>query len=190
LTSTNETFKSAKDLIAKHFEKSVEKHTSYIITEEDDNSFFLRPLQCDMIVFLSILPSDGITPDDLALYESEMRYPTGQRIARPPPMELSGVMYSPDCGTALEWRDERAVKVEKFWHAGRTVGIVAGLVSGLQCWWVLKEMGERGSPSVISSRLVLLILERKQSVVLDGGNASFDEWIFMRNISSHSNPLG
>lgn len=151
LTSSNETFNSAKDLISKRFEKSVEKHTSYIITEEDDSSFFLRSLQCDMIVFLSILPSAGITPDALALYESEIRYPTGQRIARPPPMELSGVMYSPDCGTVLEWRDERAVKVEKFWQAGRTVGIVAGLVSGLQCWWVLKEMGERGSPSVISS---------------------------------------
>jgi len=150
LTSSNDTFRSGKYLIEQHLAKSVEKHTSYIITEEDDNAFFLRSLQCDMIIFLSVLPSRGINPEALALYESELRYPTGQRVAKPPPMELSGVMYSPDCGTALEWRDERTVKVESFWHAGRTVGIVAGLVSGLQCWWVLKEMGERGSPSVHS----------------------------------------
>ena len=151
LTSSNDTFKFAKDLISKHIEKSVGKHASYVTTQEDDGSFVLRSLQCDMIVFISVIPSPGISPEALALYESEMRNPTGQRIARPPPLELSGVMYSPDCGTVLEWREEAAVKVEEFWHAGRTVGIVAGLVSGLQSWWVLKEMGERGSPSVPSS---------------------------------------
>jgi hypothetical protein len=79
-----------------------------------------------------------------------MRVPTGQSVVKPPAMELSGVMYSPDCGTALEWRDEKAVKVEKFWRAGRVVGIVGGLIAGVQVWWVLKEMGERGSPSVPS----------------------------------------
>ena len=103
-----------------------------------------------MIVFLSVLPLAGITPESLAIYENEMRFPTGQRVVKPPAMELSGVMYSPDCGTALEWRDERAVKVEKFWHVGRTVGIVVGLIAGVQVWWVLKEMSERGSPSVVS----------------------------------------
>jgi transmembrane E3 ubiquitin-protein ligase len=105
-------------------------------------------MQCDMIVFLSVLPLSGVSPQHLALYESEMRFPTGQTVVRPPAMELSGVIYSPDCGTALEWRDERAVKVERFWHAGRVIGIVAGMIAGVQVWWVLKEMGERGSPSV------------------------------------------
>ena len=101
-----------------------------------------------MIVFLSVLPRFGIAPGALALYESEMRFPTGQSVVQPPAMELSGVMYSPDCGTALEWRDERAIKVEMFWQAGRVVGIIAGLVAGVQIWWILKEMAERASPSV------------------------------------------
>jgi hypothetical protein len=103
-----------------------------------------------MIVFLSVLPLAGITPETLSLYETEMRFPTGQTVIKPPAMEISGVMYSPDCGTALEWRDETGVTVERFWHAGRTVGIVAGLIAGVQVWWVLKEMSERGSPSVMS----------------------------------------
>jgi transmembrane E3 ubiquitin-protein ligase len=161
LTSSNDTFINAMDLISNHLEALVEKHTSYLSVEEDDDTFWMRSLQCDMIMFISVLPSPGISSEALALYESEMRYPTGQRIVRPPPMELSGIMYSPDCGTALEWRDERAVKVEKFWHAGRTVGIVAGLISGLQCWWVLKEMGERGSPSVLLFNFMVLIIERE-----------------------------
>lgn len=163
MTSSSDTFRNGKALIERHLAQSVERHTSYITTDEDDNGFFLHSLQCDMIVFLSVLPSAGIAPEALALYESELRYPTGQRVARPPPMELSGVMYSPDCGTSLEWRDERTVKVETFWRAGRTVGIVAGLVSGLQCWWVLKEMGERGSPSVRFPRTtdVGLFVERE-----------------------------
>ena len=106
-----------------------------------------------MIIFLSVLPLSGITPESLALFENEMRYPTGQTVVKPPAMELSGVIYSPDCGTALEWRDEKAVKVENFWQAGRVVGIVAGLIAGVQVWWVLKEMAERGSPSVIFLKL-------------------------------------
>jgi hypothetical protein len=101
-----------------------------------------------MIMFLSVLPLSGVSPESLALYENEMRFPTGQTVVKPPAMELSGIMYSPDCGTALEWRDEPAVKVERFWHAGRVIGIVAGMIAGVQVWWVLKEMGERGSPSV------------------------------------------
>ena len=101
-----------------------------------------------MIVFLSVLPLSGITPESIALYEDEMRNPTGQTTIKPSAMELSAVMYSPDCGTALEWREERAVRVENFWHAGRVVAIVAGLIAGVQVWWVLKEMAERGSPSV------------------------------------------
>jgi transmembrane E3 ubiquitin-protein ligase len=103
-----------------------------------------------MIIFISVVPLSGITPESLALYEAEMRYPTGQTVVKPPAMQLSGVMYSPDCETALEWRDEKAVKAENFWQAGRVVGIVAGLIAGVQVWWVLKEMAERGSPSVTS----------------------------------------
>jgi transmembrane E3 ubiquitin-protein ligase len=126
----------------------MEKHASYRSTDNDDNASPFRPLQCDMIIFLSVLPLSGVSPESLALYENEMRFPTGQTVVKPPPMELSGIMYSPDCGTALEWRDESAVKVERFWHAGRVIGIVAGMIAGVQVWWVLKEMGERGSPSV------------------------------------------
>lgn len=139
----------------------MEKHTSYISLDDRETNYFSRPIQCDMIIFLSVLPLTGITPEELTLYENEMRYPTGQTIVKPPGMELSGVMYSPDCGTALEWRDERAVKVEKFWHAGRIVGIVAGLIAGVQVWWVLREMSERGSPSVITEVFWDLIIERK-----------------------------
>lgn len=126
----------------------MEKHAAYLSSDNEDTSSPFRPMQCDMIVFLSVLPLSGVSSESLALYESEMRFPTGQTVVKPPAMELSGVMYSPDCGTALEWRDERAVKVERFWHAGRVIGIVAGMVAGVQVWWVLKEMGERGSPSV------------------------------------------
>ena len=104
-----------------------------------------------MIIFLSVLPSPGITPESLALYEDEMRYPTGQTFVKPPALELSGVMYSPDCGTALEWRNEKAVKIERFWRAGRVAGITAGLIAVIQVWCVLKEMAERGSPSVSSN---------------------------------------
>jgi transmembrane E3 ubiquitin-protein ligase len=148
LTSNNETFTSSKDLIAAYLEESMEKHASYRSTVNDDVGAPFRPMRCDMIVFLSVLPLSGVSSESLALYENEMRFPTGQTVVKPPAMELSGVMYSPDCGTALEWRDEPAVKVEIFWHAGRVIGIVAGMIAGVQVWWVLKEMGERGSPSV------------------------------------------
>ena len=128
----------------------MEDHAAYRSTETVESPL-ITFVQCDMIIFLTVLPLQGITQEALSLYETELRFPTGQSIARPPAMELSGVMYSPDCGTALEWRDEKAVKVEKFWHAGRVIGTIAGLVAGIQVWIVLKEMAERGSPSVILS---------------------------------------
>jgi hypothetical protein len=151
LTSSNETFERAKELVSVYLEALIKKHTSYTSQDDDERSYFLRYLRCDMIIFLSVLPSSGVTPESLALYEDEMRYPTGQTVVKPPAMELSGVMYSPDCGTALEWRNEGAVKVERFWRAGRIVGITAGLIAVVQVWCVLKEMAERGSPSVSSN---------------------------------------
>jgi len=148
LASNNATFASVKDLVYSQLLKSMDKHSSYQSSEEDEMAY--RPLQCDVVVFLSVLPLFGISPSALSLYESEMRFPTGQTIVHPPSMELSGVIYSPDCGTALSWRDEKAIKVEKFWHAGRTIGLIAGCIAGVQVWWVLKEMAERGSPSSVS----------------------------------------
>jgi len=160
LTSDNTTFTVAKDFVLQHLEKSMKKHASYQAADTDEQMNPLRPLQCDMILFLSILPLSGISRASLAIYENEIRFPTGQTTVRPPPMEVSGVMFSPDCSTALEWRDEQAVKVEKFWRAGRVVGIVAGLIAGAQVWWVLKEMSERGSPSVFPL-MTELIVERE-----------------------------
>ena len=149
LTPNNETFEIAKDLISAHLRSSLEKHSSYLSVGKDDtSSYFSHTLQCDLIVFVSVHPISGITPEALALYENEIRFPTGQTVVKPPRLELSGVIYSPDCGTALEWRDEPAVKVERFWYAGRAVATAGCLIAGVQIWWVLKEMAERGSPSV------------------------------------------
>jgi len=159
-TSSNASFVATKNLIIEHLEKSLERHNSYQSSGNDDSLSF-RGVQCDIIVFVSVLPLSGITAEELALYEEEMRYPTGQRVIKPPPMELSGVIYSPDCGTALEWRDEPAVKVEKFWRAGRIAGTVGGLISAFQVWCVIKEMAERGSPSVTLLLFSRLIVERQ-----------------------------
>jgi transmembrane E3 ubiquitin-protein ligase len=147
LTTTNDTFSTAQALIMSHLRTSIEKHQSYTAQQDEESTFFSRPLQCDIILFLAVLPSP-IPPAELAAYEHEMRFPTGASVVSPGPLEVSGVAWSPDCGTALGWRDEAATKVERFWVAGRRVGIVAGVIAGVQVWWVLKEMGERGSPSV------------------------------------------
>jgi transmembrane E3 ubiquitin-protein ligase len=148
LTFNNDTFQTSRDLLIKQFETALEKHTAFIPIEDDDTLYFSRPIQCDVIIYLFVLPVSAVTQEALDLYEEEVRFPTGQSIIKPPPMQLSGVIYSPDCGTALQWRDETAVKVEKFWRAGRVVGIAAGLIAGIQVMWVIKEMAERGSPSV------------------------------------------
>ena len=147
LTRTNETFTTSKALIQSHLQSAIQKHASYISHDDQGSTLFSRPLQCDIIVFLAVAPVP-LPPAALAAYESEMRFPTGATVVNPGPLEVSGVVWSPDCGSALEWRDERATKVERFWAAGRVVGIVAGAIAGVQVWWVLKEMGERGSPSV------------------------------------------
>ena len=160
LTTENTTFALAKELVQEHIKSSMDKRASWRSSDADETFNPYRPIQCDMILFISVLPVPGVSRDSLVLYESEMRFPTGQTTVKPPAMEISGVMYSPDCGAALEWRDERAVKVEKFWHAGRVVAIAAGLISGVQVWWVLREMGERGSPSVFQV-LTILMVERE-----------------------------
>jgi transmembrane E3 ubiquitin-protein ligase len=144
----NETFQTSRNFLIQHFENVIEKHTSYFPVEDDDALYYSRPLECDVIVFLFVLPVSDINQEALDLYEEEIRFPTGQRVIRPPPMQLSGVVYSPDCGSALEWRDETAIKIEKFWIAGRAVGIAGGIIAGIQVLWVIREMAERGSPSV------------------------------------------
>jgi hypothetical protein len=125
----------------------MQDHIAYrsIDTIEDT---LLTSLHCDLILFLSVLPLQGITPSQLSTYEAELRLPTGQSVVVPPAMEISGVMYSPDCGVALEWRNEPTVKVERFWTAGRWIGIASAVICAGQIWCVVKEMAERGSPSV------------------------------------------
>lgn len=56
---------------------------------------------CEYIVYLQQHPTD-LTDTELRSIEEELRFPTGASLPTAPPLKMSALLFSPDCGFVLE----------------------------------------------------------------------------------------
>ena len=120
--------------------------------------------KCEYIIYLQqhpVMLQDEIAKDGvLRMIEEELRSPRGAPIPSPPPLVMSSVIFSPDCGFVLETNRSRpghadysylsGVKQEEYnKYAGRFITIVAGVLAS-HVALLMRQVKEASTPSTRS----------------------------------------
>lgn len=116
-----------------------------------------RP-QCEYIVYAQIHPvaapkderKTPITADVLRTIETELRFPTGQTLPPTPPLQVTAMIYSPNCGFVLMAPEMRGKKAEEFNAQSSHFGLAGAAVAAAQIWLLIRQMNESNTLSTVS----------------------------------------
>ncbi|KAK7205615.1 hypothetical protein BZA70DRAFT_257413 [Myxozyma melibiosi] len=104
---------------------------------------------CEYIVYLQI-HSSPLSPEEMSVVEDELRFPKGQPHEDIPKIEISSLVYSPNCGIVLESRLSVGDKIEQFWSQASHAALVAGCLTVIQIWLLIRQMNDTNTPSTVS----------------------------------------
>lgn len=123
------------------------------IYQHDINPSFNGPTgstdSCEYIVYLQVHASP-LSPIDMELIEGELRFPRGQPHKEIPKISLSSMVYSPNCGILLESRSSVGEKIERFWIRAGHAAQVAGILTLIEIWLLMRQMNDTNTPSTVS----------------------------------------
>ncbi|KAK9450392.1 uncharacterized protein V1518DRAFT_413740 [Limtongia smithiae] len=123
------------------------------IYEHDINPAYSGPTgspdSCEYIVYIQIHSSE-LSREELAIIESELRFPKGQPHKAIPGVKLSSLVYSPNCGTVLESRSAVGEKIEKYWFRASNAAQIGALLTLLEIWLLIRQMNDTNTPSTVS----------------------------------------
>ena len=116
--------------------------------------------RCEYIIYLHQYYTD-LTRGELSLIEEELRYPTGASLPTAPPIKMSAVIFSPDCGFVLESRGPpdyppqsgthlNGPKMEFYISLGRRCILAFALVVCAQIFLLMRQMKDTSTPSTRS----------------------------------------
>jgi transmembrane E3 ubiquitin-protein ligase len=129
---------------------------------------------CEYVVYAQVHPirqselhglALGFVKDDLSAemndIESELQFPNGAPILEPPPLQLSMMIFSPDCGFMLESKGPpayspdagqhlRGLKQEVFVHLVKLWSLIWGVALFGQVLLIRGQMKESSTPSTLS----------------------------------------
>ncbi|KAL9583883.1 MAG: hypothetical protein Q9212_002447 [Teloschistes hypoglaucus] len=115
---------------------------------------------CEYIVYLQQHPIDTLS-SDVESVEAEFRQPTGRLDVPSPPMKLSALIFSPDCGFVLESKGPpdyapqygthlQGPKLEVYVRSGRRAILAFAVVVCAQISLLFRQMREASTPSTRS----------------------------------------
>lgn len=90
------------------------------------------------------------TPEEIALIEKELRHRTGVPTRAVPPIEVSGLIYSPTCGYVLSVGEAKGLKEEVYFSNVALFALVVGASVFWQIWLLIGQMKEASTPSTVS----------------------------------------
>lgn len=125
---------------------------------------------CEYIVYLQqYIPEVGGTTleevyrrlEGIQALEEELRYPTGANLKTVPPLVMSALVYSPDCGFVLESKGPpqyaqqqgmhlRGPKLELNLSNAKRIILLFSLVVAAQIYLLIRQMKETSTPSTRS----------------------------------------
>lgn len=118
---------------------------------------------CDLIVYLQQHPlNDPLAkPGIIQVLEDELRFPNGHRTMEPPPLTMSAVIFSPDCGFVIESKGPpdyarpegnhlKGEKWEIYIRTGIDHSLLFGIVLALQILLTIAQMKYSSTPSTRS----------------------------------------
>ncbi|KAI4249399.1 MAG: hypothetical protein LQ352_005667 [Teloschistes flavicans] len=115
---------------------------------------------CEYIVYLQQYPIDTLS-SDVESIEAELRHPTGRLDLPFPPLKLSALIFSPDCGFILETKGPpdyapqhgfhlQGPKLEIYVRSGRRAILAFAVVVCAEISLLLHQMREASTPSTRS----------------------------------------
>ncbi|KAL8718697.1 MAG: hypothetical protein Q9225_004198 [Loekoesia sp. 1 TL-2023] len=127
--------------------------------QSTSDMFFPTP-HCEYIVYLQQHPID-VSVVDVESIETELRNPTGRLDLPSPPIKMSALIFSPDCGFILESRGSpdfapqhgqhlQGPKLETYVRSGRRAILAFALLVCAELSLLLRQMREASTPSTRS----------------------------------------
>ena len=115
---------------------------------------------CEFIVYLQQHPNEDSNIDFRKL-EKEMRFPSGASMPSPPPIKMSALIFSPDCGFVLESKGPpdfapqeglhlNGRKLESYMRIARRCIIAFAVVICAQVFLLIRQMKDASTPSTKS----------------------------------------
>ena len=116
--------------------------------------------KCEYIVYLQQHLINAAS-SDVESIESELRHPTGRWNVPSPPVKMSAVLFSPDCGFVLESKGPpdfapqygqhlQGPKMETYLRSSRRAILAFAVTICAQLWFLLRQMKDASTPSTRS----------------------------------------
>ena len=113
--------------------------------------------RCEYIVYLQ-QHGTGLTNAELSSIEEELRYPTGAWLPAAPPIKMTALIFSPDCGFVLESKGSpdyepqmgthlNGPKIESYIRQGRRCVFSFALTLCVQIFLLKRQMKDSSTPS-------------------------------------------
>ncbi|KAL9596396.1 MAG: hypothetical protein Q9219_005831 [cf. Caloplaca sp. 3 TL-2023] len=169
LMLSEKTFASARHLLNKTLEAAIRTQerasetnalSPWSSSPQSTSDLSFRTPHCEYIVYLHQHPH-GVPSMDVGSVESELRDPTGRLDLSYPPMKMSSVIFSPDCGFILESKGPpdfapqygqhlQGPKMEVYIESGKRVILAFAVVICAELFLLLRQMREASTPSIRS----------------------------------------
>ena len=122
---------------------------------------------------------------ELPALEEELRFPTGASLGSVPLLEMSAVIFSPDCGFVLESKGPpefarqagnhfQGPKIESYLHSVKRVIFFFSLVIAAQVFLLMRQMKETSTPST-RSRISFYSIA---TMAMGDGAVALGFWVF------------
>ncbi|KAL9001825.1 MAG: hypothetical protein Q9188_005213 [Gyalolechia gomerana] len=168
-TLSEKSFASARQLLNKSLDATIKTQETasersalspWSSSPQSASDLFLPTPHCEYIVYLQQHPIDvGIT--EVESIETELRNPTGRLDLPSPPMVISALIFSPDCGFVLESKGPpdfapqhgqhlQGPKIETYIRSGRRAILTFAVLVCAELSLLLRQMREASTPSTRS----------------------------------------
>jgi hypothetical protein len=116
--------------------------TSGSSTAEDSS------MNCTFYIYGQLAPLRGVTADQVAEYEEELRRPSGARGRHHPPPKMEVLFHTPNCQLVLKVDEAEGLHMDRFWQKTVHYAVALSLVGLVQTLVLIRQMQRTSSPSV------------------------------------------
>ncbi|KAL8670500.1 MAG: hypothetical protein Q9168_004968 [Polycauliona sp. 1 TL-2023] len=157
---------------------------------------FLMPTpKCEYLVYMQQHPVDAGSIE-MEVVEAELRQPTGRRDIRSPPLQMSAIIFSPDCGLVLESKGPpdyaqqyglhlQGPKLEVYIDSSRRAILALAIVICGEIFLLFRQIREASTPST-KSRISLYTMGM---LAMGDGFISFAIFIISLSLNAAFLPL-
>lgn len=169
LTLTEESFIGARQLLNKTLDDSIRLQESASETNalspwssspQSTSDLFLPTPHCEYVVYLQQHPVD-CGDMDVGSIEQELKEPTGRLDLSSPPIKMSALLFSPDCGFVLESKGPpnfapqhgqhlQGPKLEAYIRSGKHAVLAFAVLLCAEVSLLLRQMRDASTPSTRS----------------------------------------